>query len=43
MVVPGNDVIVTTACQLTAYENVREPKQLLYIDGAGHFDIYTGG
>lgn len=42
MVVPGNDVLVTTASQLAAYENAREPKQLLYIEGAGHFDIYTG-
>ncbi|RAK90882.1 alpha/beta superfamily hydrolase [Aspergillus costaricaensis CBS 115574] len=42
MVVPGNDVLVTTASQLAAYENARKPKQLFYIDGAGHFDIYTG-
>jgi fermentation-respiration switch protein FrsA (DUF1100 family) len=42
MVVPGNDILVTTASQMAAYEKAREPKQLLYIDGAGHFDIYTG-
>ncbi|KAI9036911.1 alpha/beta hydrolase [Aspergillus affinis] len=42
MVVPGNDILVTTASQMAAYEKAREPKQLLYMDGAGHFDIYTG-
>jgi fermentation-respiration switch protein FrsA (DUF1100 family) len=42
MVVPGNDILVTTASQMATYEKAREPKQLLYIDGAGHFDIYTG-
>ncbi|KAJ5645765.1 hypothetical protein N7490_002137 [Penicillium lividum] len=41
MVVPGNDILVTTASQMATYEKARDPKQLLYIDGAGHFDIYT--
>jgi fermentation-respiration switch protein FrsA (DUF1100 family) len=42
MVVPGNDILVTTASQMATYEKAREPKQLLYIDDAGHFDVYTG-
>ncbi|KAJ5483705.1 hypothetical protein N7530_002951 [Penicillium desertorum] len=42
MVIPGNDVLVTTSSQLAAYGKAREPKQMLYLDGAGHFDIYTG-
>jgi fermentation-respiration switch protein FrsA (DUF1100 family) len=42
MVIPGNDILVTTASQMATYEKAREPKQLLYMDGAGHFDIYSG-
>jgi len=42
MVIPGNDVTVKTASQLAAFEKAREPKQMLFLDGAGHFDIYTG-
>ncbi|KAJ5589636.1 hypothetical protein N7537_012314 [Penicillium hordei] len=42
MVVPGNDILVTTASQLATYEKAREPKQLLHIEDAGHFDIYAG-
>lgn len=42
MVIPGNDILVTTASQLATFTKAREPKQLLYLDGAGHFDIYTG-
>lgn len=42
MVIPGNDVLVTTASQLATFSKAREPKQMLYLDGAGHFDIYTG-
>lgn len=42
MVVPGNDVTVKTASQLAAFEKAKEPKQLFYIEGAGHFDVYLG-
>lgn len=42
MVVPGNDVLVSTSSQLAAFGNAREPKQLLYLEGAGHFDVYEG-
>ncbi|KOS40463.1 hypothetical protein ACN38_g8707 [Penicillium nordicum] len=42
MVIPGNDTLVTTSSQLATYGKAREPKQMLYLDGAGHFDIYTG-
>lgn len=42
MVIPGNDTLVTMVSQMATYEKAREPKQLLYLDGAGHFDIYTG-
>ncbi|EXA51264.1 hypothetical protein FOQG_10825 [Fusarium oxysporum f. sp. raphani 54005] len=41
-VVPGNDVLVRTASQMDAFNKAREPKQLLYLDGCGHFDLYTG-
>ncbi|KAH6695699.1 alpha/beta superfamily hydrolase [Plectosphaerella plurivora] len=39
-VVPGNDVLVSTASQMDAYSKAREPKQLHYIEDCGHFDIY---
>ena len=42
MVIPGNDVTVKTASQLMAYEKAREPKEMLYLEGCGHFDIYSG-
>lgn len=42
MVIPGNDILVTTASQLAAFGKAREPKEMLYLDEAGHFDIYTG-
>ncbi|KID74274.1 Polyketide transferase af380 [Metarhizium brunneum] len=42
MVVPGNDVLVSTSSQLAAFGKAREPKQLVYLEGVGHFDIYTG-
>ncbi|KAG7420068.1 hypothetical protein ACKAV7_003960 [Fusarium commune] len=41
-VVPGNDILVRTASQMDAFNKAREPKQLLYLDGCGHFDLYTG-
>ncbi|KAH6949130.1 alpha/beta superfamily hydrolase [Fusarium avenaceum] len=41
-VVPGNDVLVTTASQMNAFNKAREPKELLYLDGCGHFDLYRG-
>lgn len=40
MVVPGNDILVSTSSQLVAFGKAKEPKQLLYLEGAGHFDIY---
>ena len=42
MVIPSNDVTVKTAAQLAAFDKAREPKEKLVIEGAGHFDIYTG-
>ncbi|CEI61472.1 hypothetical protein FVEN_g9436 [Fusarium venenatum] len=41
-VVPGNDVLVSTASQMDAFNKAREPKELLYLDGCGHFDLYRG-
>jgi fermentation-respiration switch protein FrsA (DUF1100 family) len=41
-VVPGNDVLVSTASQMSAFEKAREPKQLHYLEGCGHFDLYLG-
>lgn len=42
MVIPGNDVTVRTSSQLQAFGKALEPKQMLFLDGAGHFDIYRG-
>jgi fermentation-respiration switch protein FrsA (DUF1100 family) len=42
MVIPGNDVTVKTASQVAAFEKAREPKEMLLLDGAGHFDVYNG-
>lgn len=42
MVIPGNDVTVRTSSQLEAFGKAREPKQMLFLDGAGHFDVYEG-
>jgi fermentation-respiration switch protein FrsA (DUF1100 family) len=42
MVIPGNDRTVLTSSQLTAFGKAREPKQLVYLEAAGHFDIYRG-
>ena len=42
MVIPGNDILVTTASQLATFEKAREPKQMHYLNGAGHFDVYAG-
>ncbi|CAN9250556.1 unnamed protein product [Alternaria alternata] len=41
-VVPGNDVLVSTDSQMSAFEKAREPKQLHYLEGCGHFDLYLG-
>ncbi|KAG4253093.1 hypothetical protein FPRO03_07053 [Fusarium proliferatum] len=41
-VVPGNDVLVKTEYQMDAFNKASEPKQLLYLDGCGHFDLYVG-
>ncbi|PTB34874.1 hypothetical protein M441DRAFT_180496 [Trichoderma asperellum CBS 433.97] len=40
MVIPGNDILVSTSSQLVAFGKAKEPKQLVYLEGAGHFDIY---
>ncbi|KAJ5529902.1 hypothetical protein N7527_003295 [Penicillium freii] len=42
MVVLGNDVTVRTSSQLAAFRKAREPKELVFLDKAGHFDIYRG-
>jgi hypothetical protein len=42
MVILGNDRTVLTSSQLTAFGKAREPKQLVYLEAAGHFDIYRG-
>jgi cephalosporin-C deacetylase-like acetyl esterase len=42
MVVPDSDVTVRTSAQLAAYEKAKEPKELLLLEGCGHFDVYTG-
>ncbi|KAE8395652.1 Alpha/Beta hydrolase protein [Aspergillus alliaceus] len=42
MVIPGNDVTVRTSSQLQAFDKAQEPKELLFLEGAGHFDIYRG-
>lgn len=42
MVIPGNDVTVLTSSQLQAFRKAQEPKELFFLEGAGHFDIYRG-
>jgi fermentation-respiration switch protein FrsA (DUF1100 family) len=42
MVIPGNDVTVRTSCQLQAFGKAQEPKELFFLEGAGHFHIYRG-
>jgi fermentation-respiration switch protein FrsA (DUF1100 family) len=42
MVIPGSDMTVKTASQLAAFEKAKEPKEILYLEGAGHFDVYSG-
>lgn len=42
MVIPGDDVTVKTSSQVEAFGKAREPKQMLFLEGAGHFDIYQG-
>lgn len=42
MVIPGNDVMVKTSSQAEAFGKARELKQMLFLKGAGHFDIYQG-
>jgi fermentation-respiration switch protein FrsA (DUF1100 family) len=41
-VIPSNDHLVSTASQMNAFEKAREPKQLLILEGCGHFNIYIG-
>lgn len=41
-VIPGNDVLVSTKSQMDAFNKAREPKQLHYLEGCGHFDVYLG-
>jgi len=42
MVVPGNDHTVLRPSQLISFGKAREPRQLVYLEAAGHFDVYTG-
>jgi fermentation-respiration switch protein FrsA (DUF1100 family) len=42
MVVPGNDRTVLTSSQLVAFGKAKAPKQLVFLEGAGHFDVYLG-
>jgi hypothetical protein len=42
MVVPENDITVKTSSQIAAFEKAQEPKELVLIKNAGHFEIYTG-
>lgn len=42
MVVPEKDITVKTSSQLAAFEKAQEPKELVMIQNAGHFDIYSG-
>jgi hypothetical protein len=42
MVVPEKDTTVKTSSQLAAFEKAQEPKELVSIKNAGHFDIYSG-
>jgi fermentation-respiration switch protein FrsA (DUF1100 family) len=42
MVVAQYDVLTPTDLTLKAYSRAHEPKQLLVLPGAGHFDGYTG-
>jgi fermentation-respiration switch protein FrsA (DUF1100 family) len=41
-IIPGNDVLVLIASQIDAFHKARKPKELLYLDGCGHFDLYRG-
>ena len=41
-VIPGNDVLVSTASQIDAFHKVKEPRQLCVLEGCGHFDMYVG-
>lgn len=42
MVIPENDITVKASSQLAAFERAEEPKEVALIEGAGHFDIYSG-
>lgn len=41
MIVAGDDVVAPFELALDAYEEAREPKQILVTPG-GHFDAYSG-
>lgn len=41
-VIPGEDVTVKTSSRVEAFAKAREPKQMRFLEGAGHFDIYVG-
>lgn len=43
MVVPGNDITVRASSQLQAFAKTKEPKELHYMEGLGHFDVYLDG
>jgi len=42
MVVASNDILTPTDLSLKAYARALEPKELYIIQGAGHFDGYSG-
>lgn len=42
MIIPDNDVLVSTLSQMDAFNKAREPKQLHCLKDCGHFDIYIG-
>lgn len=42
MVVPEKDLTIPTTSQIAAFEKAREPKEMVMIKKAGHFDLYSG-
>jgi len=42
MIVAGNDTVTVTDLELEAFSKAREPKKLVLLPGASHFDVYSG-
>jgi len=42
MIVAGNDNVTVTDLELEAFSKSREPKKLVLLPGASHFDVYSG-